>query len=159
MTPELSELVERARTLALGYARSSHDQALTYACELIADEYIGTHELGAIEARQLLERICHAEDLDVPRLEFARKRVTALAATVVEDNTICVFGRHTTLSTLLHEIAHTSVRTHDHGVLFRDELVRLTRAHLSVEYAALLHSLFVGLGFDAAPWPASAHRR
>ena len=159
MTGELSALVERARTRALDYPRRSHEQALTYACEDIADEMVGTRELGAPEIQTLLERICHAEDLDVPRLEFARKRVSAAAATVIDDNTICVFGRRATLSTLLHEIAHTSVRMPGHGVLFRDELVRLTRAHLSVEYAALLHSLFVGLGLDAAPWPASAHRR
>ena len=159
MTPELRDLVERVRAHAANYSRSSHDQALTYACEHLADDIVGSRELTAADAQKLLERICHAEDLDVPRLEFARKRTSSLAATLVDDNTICIFGRRTTLSTLLHEIAHTSVRTHDHGVLFRDELVRLTRVHLSVEYAALLHSLFVGLGFDAAPWPASAHRR
>lgn len=159
MTPELHDLVVRVRTLASGYGGASHDQALTYACEHLADELIGTRQLSAVEAQQLLERICHAEDLDVPRLEIARKRTTSLAAALIDDNTICIFGRRTTLSTLLHEIAHTSVRTHGHGVLFRDELVRLTRVHLSVEYAALLHSLYSGLGLDAAPWPASAHRR
>lgn len=159
MTPELHDLVERARSLATQHSRCSHDQALTYACENLADDIIGARELTAVDAQQLLERICHAEDLDVPRLEFARKRTRTLAATFIDNNTICIFGRRTTLSTLLHEIAHSSVRTHDHGVLFRDELVRLTRIHLSVEYAALLHSLFVGLGLDAAPWPASAHRR
>ena len=159
MTPELRDLVERARTHASNYPRGSHEQALTYACEHIADDIVGTRELTPDDAQRLLERICHAEDLDVPRLEFSRRRATSLAATLVDDNTICIFGRRTTLSTLLHEIAHVSVRTHGHGVLFRDELVRLTRVHLSVEYAALLHSLFVGLGFDAAPWPASAHRR
>lgn len=159
MNHELGELVERARALASQYPRGSREQTLTYACEHLADELVGARELTAHDARQLMERICHAEDLDVPRLEFARKRTTAQAATFVDDNAICIFGRRTTLSTLLHEIAHTAVRIDGHGVLFRDELVRLTRVHLSVEYAALLHSLFVALGLDAAPWPASAHRR
>lgn len=158
MTPELDHLLDRARTRALEYGRGSHEQALTYACEDIADDLVGTREIAEHDVGGLLERICHTEDLDVPRLEFARQRSTSLAATIIDDNTICVFGRRTTLSTLLHEIAHTSVRTPGHGVMFRDELVRLTRRHLSVEYAALLHSLFVGLGLDAAPWPASAHR-
>ncbi len=159
MTHELDELVERARHLATQFPRSSHEQALTYACEHLADELIGARELDATDAERLTERICHAEDLDVPRIEFARRRSTAQAATFIDNNTICFFGRRTTLSTLLHEIAHTSVRTDGHGVLFRDELVRLTRLHLSVEYAALLHSLFLGLDLEAAPWPASAHRR
>jgi hypothetical protein len=159
VTHELDELLERVRTLASKFARGTREQALTYACEHLADELIGARVLDAAEAERLMEHICHAEDLDVPRLEFARRRTTAQASTFIDDNTICIFGRQTTLSTLLHEIAHTSVRTDSHGVLFRDELVRLTRLHLSVEYAALLHSLFVGLDLEAAPWPASAHRR
>ncbi len=159
MSRDIDDLVARVIELSGQHPRSTREQALTYACEHLADDLVGTRELGADETVVLLERICHAEDIDVPSLQFARTRTRTVAATFLDENTICVFGRRTTLSTLLHEIAHTSVRTHDHGVLFRDELVRLTRAHLSVEYAALLHSLFVGLGLDAAPWPASAHRR
>ena len=159
MSRDIGDLVQKVEELSRRYARNTREQALTYACEDLADNLVGTRELGPEQATALLERICHTEDLDVPALQFARSRTRSLAAAFLEENTICVYGRRTTLSTLLHEIAHTSVRAPGHGVLFRDELVRLTRAHLSVEYAALLHSLFVGLGLDAAPWPASAHRR
>ena len=85
-------------------------------------------------------------------------RKTSLGVSYLDDHAMCLFGREIRQSTVLHELAHLSVRAEDHGVLFRNELVRLTRSHLSIDYAALLHSLFVGCSLEAAPWPASARR-
>lgn len=159
MTENIHSLVERAELLAQQFPKCSHEQALTYACELLADELVGTRVMRDDELEPWLHAVCHREDIDVPHLHMARARTRSLASTDIDSNVICLYGRNTTLSTLIHELAHGSVRIPGHGVLFRDELVRLTRAHLSVEYAALLHSLFVGLGVEAAPWGASAHRR
>ena len=61
--------------------------------------------------------------------------------------------------TILHEIAHVSIGVESHDIMFRDELIRLTRAHISVEYAALLHGVFTGVGLAMSPWPASTARR
>lgn len=159
MSPSIQELVYQAEVLAAEFSQCSRDQALTYACENIADNIVGSRIMKPDELDDWLNSVCHREDIDIPTLHIAKARTRTLASADIESLNICLYGRTTTLSTLVHEVAHTSVRIPDHGVLFRDELVRLTRAHLSVEYAALLHSLFVGLGLEAAPWGASAHRR
>lgn len=159
MSHSINELVTQAQSLATQFPRCSTEQALTYACEHVADHMVGARIMQSHELEDWLQSVCHREDIDVPELHIAKARPSALASTDIDSHRICLYGRTTTLSTLLHEVAHASVRIDGHGVLFRDELVRLTRAHLSVEYAALLHSLFVGLGLEAAPWGASAHRR
>jgi hypothetical protein len=159
MTLSIHERVAKAESVATQFSRCSREQALTYACECVADEVLGARVMEAHELDDWLQSVCHREDIDVPTLQIAKARPRTLASTDIDSLSICLFGRNTTLSTLLHEVAHASVRLDGHGVLFRDELVRLTRAHLSVDYAALLHSLFVGLGLEAAPWGASAHRR
>lgn len=159
MTDNIHILVERAKVLSQQFTQCSHEQALTYACELLADELVGTRVMREEELESWLHAVCHREDIDIPDLQIARARTRSLASTDIDSNVICLYGRNTTLSTLIHEVAHASVRIPSHGVLFRDELVRLTRAHLSVDYAALLHSLFVGLSLEAAPWGASAHRK
>jgi hypothetical protein len=70
-----------------------------------------------------------------------------------------VRGKTTTTATVLHEIAHISVGVDSHGVLFRDELIRLARAHISIDYAALLHGVFSTAGLEMSPWAASASQR
>ena len=159
MSHNIHDLVQQAESLALQFSRCSREQALTYACENIADQIVGVRIMKSHEVDDWLQSVCHREDIDVPTLHIEKARPRTLATADIESLNICLYGRESTLSTLLHDVAHTSVRIPHHGVLFRDELVRLTRAHLSVEYAALLHSLFVGLGLEAAPWGASAHRR
>lgn len=114
--------------------------------------------MSPAEIQPWVEDVCHTEDLDVPDIEFSRKRPTSLGATFIDQHAMCLFGRDIRQSTVLHELAHLSVKANNHGVLFRDELVRLTRAHLSVEYASLLYSLFVGCNLEVAPWAASARR-
>lgn len=154
----IQELVTQARNMALLYTRASTEQALTYACEEIADQQLHVRDLRESEIQSWVENICHTEDIDVPAISFSRKRPTAHGLAMVDTHDICFFGKEIRQSTVLHELAHLSIRTRGHSVLFRDELVRLTRAHISVEYAALLHSLFTHCDLEVAPWPASARR-
>lgn len=111
------------------------------------------------DAQAWIQAICTIEDLDPPMLARARKSPTTRASADLDGNVICLRGTSTTGSTIVHEIAHISCRADSHGEIFRDELVRLMRRHISVEHASLLWSLFVSCGLTVGPWPASARRR
>jgi hypothetical protein len=155
---DIHQLIAQACEGAKKFTRAGSEQALTYSCEQLADEVLGIRVMTTQEIQPWVEKVSHAEDLDVPHLQFGRQRKTSLGVSYLDDHAMCLFGREIRQSTVLHELAHLSVRAEGHGVLFRDELVRLTRSHLSIDYAALLHSLFVGCSLEAAPWPASARR-
>lgn len=147
-----------ARAAATAYRGCGHDQALVYACESTVESHLGSRAILTDRAAQWLESVCDAEDLDAPAVERMRSSVRSLASTDIGANVVCIRGRQTTTSTVIHELAHVSARADDHGESFRDELIRLTRRHVSVEHAALLHSLFGACGLSVGPWPASARR-
>ncbi len=155
----LLPFIEAAHLRAGEYSRCTPEQALVYACEDVVEKELGSRELPSAEAEGILEKICHAEDIEIPRVLIARKSTSARALTYIDENVICVRGKSTTMATLLHELAHAVVGAESHGVLFRDELARLTRTHISISYAALLHSVYSGVGLEMSPWPATASRR
>jgi hypothetical protein len=155
----LQPFIEAAHLRAGEYSRCTPEQALVYACEDVVENELGSREFLSAEAESILEEICHAEDIEIPRVLIARKSSSARALTYIDENVICVRGKSTTMATLLHELAHAVVGAESHGVLFRDELARLTRAHISISYAALLHSVYSGVGLEMSPWPATASRR
>jgi len=156
---ELQSFIEAAQVRAGEYKRCTTEQALVYACEDIVEEELGSRDIPTSEAATILEEICHAEDIEVPQIMIARKAQSSSALTYIDENVICVRGTTTTMATLLHELAHAVVGAESHGVLFRDELARLTRKHISVSYAALLYSVYSGAGLEMSPWPATASRR
>ena len=156
---ELSVLVEAARRRAHEYSMCSPEQALTYACEDTVESEFGSRELSSIQAETWLTSVCDREDMDIPTLHITRASDNILASASHESQSICIRGRRTSTAILLHEIAHLSCGVDSHGVLFRDEFVRLTRAHISVSYAALLHTLFAAVGLEMSPWHASSSRR
>lgn len=155
----LEEYVQSAQLQAEIYVRCTPEQALTYACEDIVERQLGTRTMESRNTVAWVEQVCQREDLDTPHIIVGRSTKSTLASASLDENAICIRGKNTTTATLLHEIAHISVGIDGHGVLFRDELVRLTRAHISVECAALLHALYTGVGLAMSPWPASASRR
>lgn len=156
---DISSLTARALTRRAAYPRCSPEQALAYACEDIVEEEVGSRTIQSRDVGAWVDAVCQREDLDPPAILVARLSRTALASASPEDHSICVRGTHTTIATVLHELAHLAVGVDSHGVLWRDEFTRLTRAHISVSYAALLHSLYLGSGLEMSPWPASAARR
>ncbi|CAB4644172.1 unannotated protein [freshwater metagenome] len=155
----LQPFIEAAHTRAGDYSRCTPEQALVYACEDVVELEFGSREIPSTDAEALLKEICHAEDIEIPTILIARKSKSALALTYIEENVICIRGKSTTMSTLLHELAHAVVGAESHGVLFRDELARLARKYISVSYAALLHAVYSGVGLEMSPWPATAARR
>lgn len=155
---DIQHLIAQARDDARLLTKATPEQALTYSCEQLADVVLNVRIMPAEDIQPWMEKICHAEDIDVPQLMFSRKRPTSLGASHLDDHALCLFGREIRQSTVLHELAHLSTKAEGHGVLFRTELIRLTRAHLSIDYAALLHSLFVGCGLESNPWGASTRQ-
>jgi hypothetical protein len=155
---DIDVFVQQVHDRVLVYSKCSYEQGLVYACEDVVDITLGSPVVDPQVAQGFVDSVCHREDIDPPQI--LRGRSQKVRATADLDSwTICVQERNTTTSVLLHEIAHLSVGVDSHGVLFRDELVRLMRAHASVEHAALLHSLFLRLSLDIGPWGASAHQK
>lgn len=155
----ISEYATQAIALSANYLRATPETALTYACEAIAEQEIGVKDLKSTDIDAWVEEISHREDIDVPSIVVTRKSQHILATAHSEIHTICIRGANTNQVTVLHEIAHLIVGVSTHGVVFRDELVRLTRAHISVEFASFLYSLYQSTGLEMSPWPASAHQR
>ena len=151
--------MQAAQQRAGQYPRCSPQQALTYACEDIVESELGSRAFVSKNLEQWVDAVCQREDLDTPRIVVARASSTTQALASVEEHAMCIRGKSTTAATVLHELAHLSVGIDGHGVLFRDEYVRLCRAHISVDFAAMLHALFVAVGLEMSPWPASAARR
>ena len=156
---DLALLIQHARDRSSEYTGCSTEQALTYACEDIVEAEYGSREITSDEYTQWMQSVCDREDLDLPAVQVTRTSRTIAASASLESHSICVRGRRTTTATLLHEVAHLACGAQTHGVLFRDEFVRLVRFHISVSYAALLHTLFSSVGLEMSPWQASTSRR
>lgn len=154
---DLDGFVERARQQRDAYPHCPDEQALVYACEDIVDDVLGSPSLHETDMRSFVFSVCHRENIEPPTLVNGTN-AHALASTDVDTWTICIHRRTTTTSVILHELAHLSVGVDSHGVLFRDELVRLARAHVSIEHASLLHTLFRHMALEMSPWQASARR-
>lgn len=156
---QLDQFVSFARERVVAYPRCSHEQAGVYACEDVVENELGSRLMASSEIDTWLIEVCAREDIDVPNIVIARASAKSLASADTETHTICIRGKSTTVATVLHEIAHVIVGIDSHGILFRDEMVRLCRFHVSVDYAAMLHNVYLGIGLPMSPWPASASRR
>lgn len=148
----ISELVAEATAAAPRWGRCPREQALVYACENIADRECPTRVLD--DVRGFVERACLEDDIDVPNLEFRplQRRCEGLAEHT--SRTLTFPRRSVPLQVVVHEMSHLLAPVDGHGLLFRDEMVRLARRHAGIEHASLLHSLFRGVGLDVSPWVA-----
>lgn len=136
----------------------SLEQLTVYRCEDICDAAMPTRRLERTQLVDLIDDLCQREDIDTPDIITACTSRTTLASADLDQYTICFRGRDTTMLTVLHELAHLIVGIDSHGVLFRDELIRLVRTYIGVEHAAFLHRTMVDNGLEMGPWPASARR-
>lgn len=155
----LSDFIAEAIQLSSRYPGCSPEQALVYSCEDIVDREIGSQIVQSQAVQQWVITVCTAEDLDPPLILVQRATPRTLASASPETNTICIRGRTTTHATLLHEISHVAASAHQHDQHFRDQLIRLTRSHISVQYAAMLHALYDGVGLPVAPFTSSIRQR
>lgn len=152
-----ASLVADALARVASFPGCSHEQALCYACEDVVESTLPSRIGNRAESTQLVNSVCAAEDMDSPRVTTGRGQRTVASADL-DLHELCLRRPTVTALTVVHELAHLSCRVDSHGVLFRDELVRLVRAHVGVEHAALLHGLYSACGLEVSPWAASARR-
>ena len=145
----------RANALAR-YPRCSPEQALVYAVEDEVDAVLGIRVVAESEVADVLSSLCDAEDIDEPVLSRVPRRSASPdeGSVDLETREMRLRSGPLALSVLVHETAHLVSAAGNHGREFRDELVRLTRTHVSVEHGAMLHSLFRAVGLDVADWRA-----
>lgn len=154
---EIFVYIERARARQSAYPQCSEEQALVYACEDVVDHELGSPVLGGTSLQDFVLSVCHRENIEPPFIRHHRNPAVQASADL-DTWTVCMTRRTITTSVIVHELAHFSVGIDSHGVLFRDELIRLLRSNVSLEHAALLHSLFTHVGLEMSPWPASGRR-
>ena len=152
----VDDAASRVRSLAATrYPRCSPDQALVYAVEDEVDVSLGLRVVAEHDVGAVLVALCEAEDIDEPSLSRSRRSGSSDAAAVdLVTREISVRHGPLPLSVLVHELAHLVSAADNHGREFRDELVRLSRAHVSVAHAAMLRTLFSSVGLDVADWRA-----
>ncbi len=131
------------------------DAALTYEVEAAFEDAMPTRSLTIAEAREWLEGVCRAEDLDTPDLHVARLRPMFEAAAIHDEWCLLVADVAPTQHTLLHELAHLSCANRGHGREFRTQLVRFLRRWVSLDHAADLHRRFVAAGLSVDPFAAT----
>ena len=131
------------------------EAALTYEVEAAFEAVMPTRSLGIAEAREWLEELCRAEDLDTPLLESTRLPAATHALALPDEWCVLVTDVAPTQHTLLHELAHLSCANRGHGREFRTELVRFLRRYVSLEHAAELHRRFVAADLPIDPFSAT----
>ena len=131
------------------------ETALTYEVEAAFEAANPTRALTLAEARDWLEELGRAEDLDTPNLEKARLGRSTHAVALPDEWCVLVADVAPTQHTLLHELAHLSCANRGHGREFRTELVRFMRRYVSLNHAADLHARFVAAELSIDPFSAT----
>jgi len=134
---------------------SPTEAALTYEVEAAFEAAMLTRELTLREAREWLEELCRAEDLDTPDLQVARLKPAFEAAALPDEWCLLVANMAPTQHTLLHELSHLACANRGHGREFRTQLVRYLRRWVSVDHAADLHARFMSAGLSVDPFAAT----
>ena len=134
---------------------SPTEAAQTYEVEAAFEAAMPTRELTLREAREWLEELCRAEDLDTPDLRVARLKPAFEAAALPDEWCLLVANMAPTQHTLLHELSHLACANRGHGREFRTQLVRYLRRWVSVDHAADLHARFMSAGLSVDPFAAT----
>lgn len=150
----ISELVAQARSGSAAYPGCSSEQALVYACEDVAQIHHPTRLLDKSQVVDTVTRICTHEDVDVPEVEFGRRRARCTASFEPISRTVTFHGSSPSLADVIHETAHVVSGSGDHDAEFRATLVRLSRRWAGVEHSSLLFHLLAGVGLQMEPWSA-----
>ncbi len=148
----IRELADQARVRISNYAECSVEQALTYSCEDAVIDVLGSRSLSGDELTTWIADVCEQEDVDVPVLVLLSREGPIAGSTDIDNNVMCLRGRTPSVAVALHELAHVVSRASNHDVCFRSSLVGLWRRHLSLEHAALLHSLYRATELDVDAW-------
>ena len=138
----IRELADQAKALKTNYTGCGDEQALTYACEDVVIDVLGSRVMSEHELSTWMTDVCEREDVDAPVLVLLPTPGEVAGSTDIDANVICLRSRTPSAAVVLHELAHVVSRASNHDSQFRTSLVGMWRRHLSVEHAALLHQLF-----------------
>jgi len=148
----IRDLADLVRARVPSYADCSEEQALTYACEDVVIDVLGSRSVPEHELTIWIADVCEREDVDTPVLVFLPKNGRITGSTDIDGNVMCLRGRTPSVAVVLHELAHVVSRAPNHDTQFRSSLIGMWRRHLSVEHAALLHSLYGATELHVDSW-------
>jgi hypothetical protein len=148
----IHDFAQQAHTRVPQYRGCSPEQALTYACEDVVIEVLGAPTMTVDHISSWMEQVCEIEDIDMPVVLSLSGRSRVSGSADIDSNVVCLQGRSPSTAVALHELAHVVSRSPDHTRDFRTCLVGLWRRHLSVEHAAMLHSLYVSTELASDCW-------
>ena len=154
----MEQYIQDVKNNAPNFVGCSFEQALVYAVETVVENTLGAPQLRRSETLNFIDAVCMNENIDTPTVDITPSQSKYIATTDISEHSVCLLRAHSSAPTILHEIAHLTVGLETHGILFRDELVRLTRKYVGLEYASLLFHLMSGTGLEMSPWQASSHR-
>lgn len=154
----IGELVAAVRVRESAYSDCPTEQARVYACEDVCEEQMPSRLLDADETCAMVARIAHAEDIDPPRTTVSARFRRTRGAADIENREVRLAGPPVPLLVVVHEMAHFTSTSPAHGPDFLHEMVSMTRAHVSLDHASLLHTLYTGAGLALPPWPAIRRR-
>ena len=151
---DISTFAAEAKLAAGNYKRCDHESALCYAVEGVVEKAHGWKSLPKTELALFVDAVCDAEGIDSPEISHLRRTGNVIASADIEYHSIEFRGSTVNVGSVLHEIAHLTAGAGDHGVVCRNEFVRLVRRHSRVEHAAFLHAVMRSVGLSVAPWQA-----
>ena len=112
------------------------DTQLVARAEAALEKELPTRRLTLAEAKEWLERVAHAEDVDPPLLIKVGLPRCMKGALLVDDHVLVVPNNTPSQLTLLHELAH-AMGCVGHGTQFRETLSDLLRRHVSLQHSLI----------------------
>jgi hypothetical protein len=109
------------------------DAQLVARAEAALEKELPTRRLTLAEAKEWLERVAHAEDVDPPLIIKVGLPRCVKGALLVDDHVLVVPNDKPSQLTLLHELAH-AMGCAGHGPRFRETLSGLLRQHVSLQH-------------------------
>lgn len=109
------------------------DAQLVARAEAALEKELPTRRLTLAEAKEWLERVAHAEDVDPPLLIKVGLPRCVKGALLVDDHAIVVPNDTPSQLTLLHELAH-AMGCVGHGNNYQETLTGLLRRHVSLQH-------------------------
>ena len=116
------------------------DAQVVARAEAALEKELPTRRLTLAEAKEWLERVAHAEDVDPPLLIKVGLPRCIRGALLVDDHAIVVPNDTPSQLTLLHELAH-AMGSVGHGPHFRETLAGLLRRNVSLQHGLSFSSL------------------
>lgn len=148
----MQEYVDRVIKMTQRFPKCTTEQALCYSVEHVVEGLLPTQALTFDQAVDLVDDISLDEDIDTPVVERIRSDAK-FAGVASHQHHVIGLKSQTNRLIVCHEMAHV-LAGFGHDDLWRGKFVRLVRAHVSVQHASLLHTLYQRVGLPTEAWSA-----